>query len=152
MLMKSLAFTYVLAAFLAPGLAWAQAAGTARIVAVHPTTDVAMVRSTFSPLATKRLPKFAPEGRRVKRAVLLVDWQTGGALPADSLVRFSYRQAGHDAVKQQEERHPRPVTGLQQVRFAVPQLDPAVDRVIAWRVQILSGGRVLDERFSAAWR
>ena len=151
--MKSLCIVCLVAASLLPVWAQAQEGAEARIIAVHPTTDVAVVRSTFNSLETRRLPKFSPEGRSVKQAVLVVDWQTARALPAGSQVRFSYRQAGSDdVVKQLEERHARPVTGRQRARFAVPQLDPAADRVTAWRVQIVQGGRVLDERFSAAWR
>ncbi len=130
----------------------AQAPVEARILGIKATTDVVVVESTFRTLEGRRVPKFAPEGQRVAQAVLVVDWQTVRALPPGGLVQFSYRQPGSDTVRKQDRRYERAVTGRQQTRFAVAMIDPARDRISAWRVQLLYQGQVLDEQRSAAWR
>ena len=130
----------------------AQVPVEARIVGIKATTEVVTVRSTYNNLEARRLPKFAPQGRAVAQAVLMVDWQTVRALPGGSLVRFSYRRPDDDTVRNLEERYDRALTGRQQTRFAVRLDDPARDRVAAWRVQLVHQGQVLDEQRSASWR
>ena len=130
----------------------AQAPVEARILGIKATTDVVVVESNFRSLEGRRVPKFAPEGRRIPQAVVVVDWQTVRALPPGGLVQFSYRQPGSDAVRKQDRRYERAVTGRQQTRFAVAMTDPVRDRISAWRVQLLYQGQVLDEQRSAAWR
>jgi hypothetical protein len=130
----------------------ARAQAEARIIEVRATTDVVVVKSTFQDPDGRRLPKFAPEGRRLQQAVLWVDWQTVRALPAGALVKFSYRRPGSDEVRTLEQSYPRALTGLQHTRFAVTLEEAARDRVVAWSVQILQRDQVLAEQHSAAWR
>ena len=141
-----------LVTLLGVGAAGAQEAASARIVGITATNGVVTLNSSFNNLESRRLPKFAPVGRQVPQAVLLVDWQTSRALPAGTLVQFSYRQPGSDEVRTIDHFYNQPVTGRQQSRFAVNLLDPARDRVASWRVQLLHRGTVLDEQRSAAWR
>lgn len=141
----------VLVGWLGTLAAPAQAPAEARIIGIKATTDVVVVKSTFQSLEGQRLSKFIPEGRRVPRAILVVDWQTVRALPSGCVLTFSYRRPNSDTVRQLEQRYTRAVTGRQQTMFTVNMADPARDRVAAWRVQLLHQGRVLDEQRSAAW-
>lgn len=124
----------------------------ARILSVQPTVTVAVVESTFKNTEPLRLPTYVRTGRRVSQAALEVNWQAVGALPAGALVRFSYRQPGREEARHLDHRYDHPVTGLQRVRFAVSQEDPARDRVTAWRLQVRHGDNVLAEQRSAAWK
>ena len=130
----------------------AQMPPTADIVGVTATTGVAIVSSGINNQERVRLPKFAPTGHAVPQAVLVVDWQTVRALPAGTVVRFSYRRPNSDQVRSLDQRYTGAVTGRQQTRFAVNLVDPKRDRVAAWRVQILHQDQVLDEQHSASWR
>lgn len=130
----------------------AQSPVEARILGIQTTTEVVVVRSAYQNLEARRLPKFAPPGRQVSQAVLLVDWQTIRAMPAGGVVRFSYRRPASDTVRDLEQSYGRVLTGRQQTRFAVRLDDPARDRVASWRVQVLYQGQVLDEQRSASWR
>lgn len=130
----------------------AQVPAEARILGITATTEVVTVHSTYNNLEARRLPKFAPRGRTVAQAVLVVNWQTIRALPGGTLVRFSYRRPDADTVRNLEERYDRALTGRQQTRFAVRLDDPVRDRVAAWRVQLVHQGQVLDEQRSASWR
>ncbi len=124
----------------------------ARFVRIQATTDVVLVKSTFKSREPMRLDKFTSPGRRIGEAVLLVDWQPARALPAGATVRFEYLRAGSDQVEKEERVYDQAITGLQQERFGVLIGDARRDRVSAWRIQLIQGGRILDERKSAAWR
>ena len=132
--------------------AQAQMRAEARILSVHPTVTVVVVESSFRNTEPLRLPTYVRPGRRISQAALDVNWQAVGALPAGALVRFSYRQPGRDEARHLDHRYEQPVTGLQQVRFAVSQEDPARDRVTAWLLQVRHGDQVLAEQRSAAWK
>ena len=142
----------VMFTMLGAGPALAQAGSGARIVGIQATTDVVVVESGFKNLESRRLPKFAPVGRTIPRAVLLVDWQTTGAISAGAVVRFRYRRPGSDELRVIDQVLEQAVTGRQRAKFAVSLYEPARDRVAAWQVQLLHNGVVLDEQHSAAWK
>lgn len=138
-------------------LAWAGAFSSsaqveARFVRIQATTDVVLVKSTFKSREPMRLDKFTSPGRRIGEAVLLVDWLPARALPAGAKVRFEYLRAGSDRIQMEERVYARAITGLQQERFGVLIWDSELDRVAAWRIQLMHGVRILDEQKSAAWR
>ncbi len=84
-------------------------------------------------------------------AVLDVAWRALGVLPGGVEVRFSFRRAAPASPGERVRSFPRPVTGVQRTRFEVPLERDGRDRVVAWRLQVMQGGRVLDQAHSAGW-
>lgn len=150
---RRIAVVGLVLAGLAGADASAQAPLEARILRVEATTDVATVAAPMRSLGGQRLTKFMEDVYQVPRGVLLVDWRaprTG--LPGGAVVRLSYRLNDERAIRTKEVRYAPPLAGDRRTRFAVPLAPDGSDRISSWKVEVVHGGRALDQQASASWR
>lgn len=131
----------------------AQGSGEARILRVTATTEVAVAEMATDNLGGVRLTKFVEDSREAPQAVLVVAWRAPrSGLPAGAIVRLDYRRDNAPDLRTKDLRVDEPVTGERVTRFSLPLPADGAGRISAWRVQVLHGGRVLDEKTSASWR
>lgn len=124
-----------------------------RIVDLTTTTEVMAVAAPMPSLGGTQLRKFTPETVPAWMAVVGVTWETigGGTVPGARLL-FQYKINNEPATRSIEARVERAAAGRRSQRFAVPLGMAAENRVTAWRLQLVQGGRVIDERRSASWK
>jgi hypothetical protein len=99
-----------------------------------------------------RVAKFVDERAALDGEVFHVYWSPGEGLPAGAVVRLDYRQQRLKRSRRLELRYPFPVTRVRRAVFAVrDEAYRAGGAVTAWRVQVLSGRRVVGQACSAGW-
>jgi len=124
-----------------------------RIVDVTTTTVVMSVSAPNQNMDGVRLRKFVPETQPAWMAVLRATWEADKRFPVPgALVSLQYRLNEDPAARTIERREDQPVSGRRTTKFVIPLGAQAEHRVTAWRLQLIQGGRVIDERRSASWR
>ncbi len=131
----------------------AQVPGSARVLAIQPTTGVARVASGIQRVGGLRLTKFLEDGVEVPSAILVVTWsQMPGLAPAGLELRLDYLMDDRTDIQSLTRALPSGERGPSEARLEIPLTRETGRRVSAWRLQLRARERVLEEYRSAAWR
>ena len=118
------------------------------LVRVVSTSEVVTVATGgLNNLSGRQMTKFLNQIEKVREKIQ-VDWSSPKGWKGGTEVRLEYRTADSSTAQAVYEHNEHSKPGLHVASFVLPGDSP----LSAWRVRLIQGNRLLDEKSSGTWK